>query len=207
MNLWIAGAVLAASTLVVVSLPAYDRGFRTQDSQSVFLRLESRNDAEVVSEFQRRLQDYDGVRRRLDATLPAAALSDDPATIRHVVDAHHGALLAARFKARQGDIFSSAIAETFRSRIRESLHGMSPRQFLASITEADAPPIGRPSINASYPDGAALTTMPPDLLQRLPSLPAGLEYRFIDRDLILWDPHANLIVDFIPNALASGDER
>lgn len=23
----------------------------------------------------------------------------------------------------------------------------------------------------------------------------------MERDLILWDPHANLIVDFIPNAL------
>ena len=32
--------------------------------------------------------------------------------------------------------------------------------------------------------------------------PVRLEYRFIDRDLILWDPHADLIVDFIPNALA-----
>ena len=186
----------------VANLSAYGRAFSDQDNQSAFPRLESSDDADVVSEFQRRLQNYDGVRRRLDATLPAAAVSDDLATIRRVVDAHHGALLSARFEARQGDIFFGEVAETFRSRIRDPLHGISPRQFLASITEADAPPIGRPSINASYPDGAALTSMPPQLLQLLPPLPAGLEYRFIDRDLILWDPHANLIVDFIPNALA-----
>jgi hypothetical protein len=48
--------------------------------------------------------------------------------------------------------------------------------------------------------------MPPQLLQLLPPLPAGLEYRFIDCDLILWDPHANLIVDFLPNTLAQWDE-
>jgi hypothetical protein len=35
---------------------------------------------------------------------------------------------------------------------------------------------------------------------------SGLEYRFIDRDLILWDPHANLIIDFIPHALSLSDE-
>lgn len=64
----------------------------------------------------------------------------------------------------------------------------------------------RPGVNASYPDGGALTTMPPELLQLLPALPAGLEYRFMDRDLILWDPHANLIVDYIPDALVPSDE-
>jgi hypothetical protein len=55
-------------------------------------------------------------------------------------------------------------------------------------------------------DYYALTMMPPELLRLLPRLPAGLEYRFMDRDLILWDPHANLIVDFIPNALELSDE-
>jgi hypothetical protein len=38
-------------------------------------------------------------------------------------------------------------------------------------------------------------------LKLFPVLPAGLEYRFIGRYLILWDPHANLIVDFIRYAL------
>lgn len=90
----------------VANLSAYGRAFSDQDNQSAFPRLESSDDADVVSEFQRRLQNYDGVRRRLDATLPAAAVSDDLATIRRVVDAHHGALLSARFEARQGDIFS-----------------------------------------------------------------------------------------------------
>jgi hypothetical protein len=28
----------------------------------------------------------------------------------------------------------------------------------------------------------------------------------MDRDLILWDPHANLIVDFVPNALELSNE-
>jgi hypothetical protein len=49
--------------------------------------------------------------------------------------------------------------------------------------------------------------MPPELLQLFPSLPAHLEYRFIDRDLILWDSHANLIIDVIPNAFGPSGQR
>jgi hypothetical protein len=39
-------------------------------------------------------------------------------------------------------------------------------------------------------------------LAALPKLPKELEYRFLGRDLVLWDLHAGLIVDFIPRALA-----
>jgi hypothetical protein len=170
------------------------------------LRLEGRGDADIVSEFQRRLQQFDAVRRRLDATLPMAAVSDDTATTRAVVRAHNRALRSARYEARQGDLFTKDVTTIIRRLIRQSLHGMSAADFLATITEDDAIPMDRPVVNGSYPDGTALTTMPPDLLKLLPVLPAGLEYRFVDRDLILWDPHANLIVDVIPNALAPWDE-
>ena len=37
------------------------------------------------------------------------------------------------------------------------------------------------------------------VLMALPTLPKELEFRFVGRDLILRDTHANLIVDFLPN--------
>ncbi len=201
---WIVGVFLSAFVLTAQGVPAHD--LRPSDEQqSVFLRLES-GDAEVVVEFRRRLTDYDGVRERLDASLPPMVVSEDPAAILRVIEAHHGALLTARSGARQGDIFFKQIADRFRDLIRSSLRGTPPEVFIATITETDGSPVPRPCVNGSYPPGAALTTMPPQLLQLLPALPAGLEYRFIDRDLILWDPHANLIVDFIPNALALSDQ-
>ena len=43
--------------------------------------------------------------------------------------------------------------------------------------------------------------MPPDVLKALPPLPESLEYRFVGDSLILLDPHAHIIVDFLPNAL------
>ena len=56
-------------------------------------------------------------------------------------------------------------------------------------------------VNAIYPDGPPLSTVPPTLLLRLPTLPATLDYRFVGKALVLRDVRANIIVDFIPNAL------
>jgi hypothetical protein len=166
----------------------------------------SGDDAEAVADFQRRLLQYDAVRQRLDASLPVQVVSSHPAEILAIIDAHHRALRLARHAARQGDMFSPSVAALFRRWIVDSLDGMTAEAFLVMITEDDAPPMARPCVNDSYPDGGALTTMPPKLLQMFPQLPSGLEYRFIGRDLILWDPHANLIIDFIPHALSPWDE-
>jgi len=37
----------------------------------------------------------------------------------------------------------------------------------------------------------------------LPRLPPELQYRIAGRSLVLWDHHANLIVDFLPRALTT----
>jgi hypothetical protein len=56
-----------------------------------------------------------------------------------------------------------------------------------------------PRVNAAYPDGGVLATMPRRLLQIVPELALVLEKGFIGRDV--WDSHANLIIDFIPDAV------
>jgi hypothetical protein len=43
--------------------------------------------------------------------------------------------------------------------------------------------------------------MPPEVLQALPTLPEELEYRFVSEHLILLDPHAHIVADFIVDAL------
>jgi hypothetical protein len=57
------------------------------------------------------------------------------------------------------------------------------------------------AVNARYPDDVPLSTMPPEVLKNLPPLPAELEYRFVGETLILLDPDAHLVVDFVPRAL------
>ncbi|MBV9622432.1 MAG: hypothetical protein JOZ14_00460 [Acidobacteria bacterium] len=56
-------------------------------------------------------------------------------------------------------------------------------------------------INESYPERVPLQSTPPTLLLNLPSLPDGLEYRILDRELVVRDRDANIVVDYVPNAL------
>ena len=204
MYLWIT-ASLTTFLMLVPDLRARIQDPGHVEIQGIVLPPDS-TERGTVEEFHRRLRQYDDLHRRLDASLPALVVSSNPASLLATVEAHKTALRSARRGARQGDILFPGIAELFRSWIRDCLKGMTPEEFVAMITEEDAPPMDLPAVNASYPDGGALTTMPPQLLHRLPGLPVGLEYRFLDRELILWDPHANLIIDFIPHALLLSGE-
>ena len=71
---------------------------------------------------------------------------------------------------------------------------------LLRATHEDRDELGRALVNDRW-RGTALTTMPPDLLAVLPPLPPELEYRFVHRDLVLWDVRADLIVDVLRDAI------
>jgi hypothetical protein len=50
-----------------------------------------------------------------------------------------------------------------------------------------------------------VSTVPPSILAVLPRLPEDVMYRFLDRDLILHDLRANIILDRIDNAIRCRD--
>jgi hypothetical protein len=56
-------------------------------------------------------------------------------------------------------------------------------------------------VNAPFPENLPLQSTPATLLLNLPRLPAELDYRFVGNALVLRDTAANIIVDFIPDAL------
>ncbi len=107
----------------------------------------------------------------------------------------------ARPHARRGDIFGRK-GTAFRRTIADVLLGPRARHARATIQQAGAPlKAVRLRVNRPYPEGAPYTTVPPTLLQALPQLPEQLAYRIVDRDLALVDVKANLVVDFIHEAL------
>jgi hypothetical protein len=61
----------------------------------------------------------------------------------------------------------------------------------------DAPKVFVLVVNGDYPAGASRSTMPGNVLQILPPLPAGLEYRIVDTHLVLMDLDANVVVDYV----------
>ena len=78
-------------------------------------------------------------------------------------------------------VFVPPVDEFFRRRVREAL-GRTERLLLAAADEG-------------------LDELPPRLLQYLPELPPGIEYRLVQADLVLWDVDPEVIIDVLPDAL------
>ena len=151
-----------------------------------------------MAAFSERVTPISHCRRRLRARLTAQKQTSDPEKIKaHVTELAEG-IRAARADAKPGDVFAGA-AEQFRASIRQDSKERSSRDKFAAMQEV--PKRTPPRVNADYPETAALATVPPLILTRLPRLPDGLEYRFMGRDLILRDTKANLIVDLVPDAV------
>jgi len=108
-----------------------------------------------------------------------------------------------RANAKHEDIFSDRITELFKRQLQSSYRGGNGARITTSLAHAEPMPKMKLQVNAAYPEQAPLQSTPPTILQNLPRLPKGLEYRFVGRDLILYDSATNLIVDYIHEALPS----
>jgi len=111
------------------------------------------------------------------------------------------AIREARPAAKPGDIFTPECAPEFLRVIRSTLRGSRAASVRKTIRQGE-PVMGvHLTVNGAYPEHLPRTTVPPTLLLRLPRLPDKLAYRIVDRDFVLQDTEARLVVDFIPGAL------
>ena len=164
--------------------------------------LQPAADEAVIAEFNRRVLVYVGLHRRIEGPVTTVAVSDDWRQIRAAIDALAAGIRTARSDAQRGDIFAPPIERWFRQRIAVLLEDCNTAELLETLNEEN--PEGLvlvAEVNASWPPEASLGPMPPHLLAGLPQLPDDLQYRFMNRDLVLWDAHANIIVDFIRQAM------
>jgi hypothetical protein len=125
------------------------------------------------------------------------------------IDSHRRALAEAiralRPQARQGDLIAPAAQPVVKRVIAAELAGRAGAPARKEIL-AGNPPLDpdrddrmnvKLAINADYPAQAALSTVPPSVILTLPQLRKEVEYRFVNRDLVLLDVEANLILDFL----------
>jgi hypothetical protein len=157
----------------------------------------TRDDA--LKAFMKRVNDFTSLKKTLAGDL-AKIKPGDPRTgqLEKHEDTLASRIMAARKDAKRGDIFGDA-APYFKRIIERDAQTRGLRDAYATMQEV--PALSPPTVNALYPEKAALATVPPLILVNLPRLPDGLEYRFMGRDLILRDREANVIVDFIPGAV------
>jgi hypothetical protein len=186
---------IAVLVIAVVSSGLVAGGARAGAPQ-----LPAEADRLALAEFDGRIRAYTELHRRVEGPLPPVQVSSDPAEVQRAMDRLAQAIRDSRPGAHQGDIFSPEIAVVFRRLIREGCGG-NLRELLAIVTEEVERPLPAPRVHARWPPDAPFSMIPPAVLCALPALPGELEFRFINRDLVLWDVHADLIVDFIKDAI------
>ena len=157
--------------------------------------------------FQQGIDEYVALHRLLEAPLPPLRPTLDMTRIQTATRALAWRIQMARSTAQPGDIITPDVARMFRRRIATCL---APETWAAILAERDTDEQGQPAapvpvlhVNMEWPAQVPFDIVPPQLLFALPPLPPELQYRIIGRALVLWDHHANLIVDILPGAFAS----
>jgi hypothetical protein len=155
-----------------------------------------------LREFRQRIDTYMDLREDIVDEVGSAEVTRDVSVIRAREDALAQRIRAARGNAKHGDIFTPDVRVLFRRLMRPELKGEDGPDIRARLSDdAPAPGAVPVDVNAKYPAGVPVATMPAHLLGVLPVLPRELEYRFVGKDLILLDRPADVILDYIRNAI------
>jgi len=158
------------------------------------------NSTNVAGELQTRAKQYLDFRKKIAGSAPRP--TGTPAKITEAQRELANKIRVARAGVKQGAIFTPEIAEFVRRQIASALAGADGQKIRFSLQNAE--PVNLTlQVNESYPEKIPLQSTPPSLLLNLPELPKGLEYRLVGRELVLRDVDANIIVDYVPNALPS----
>ncbi len=158
-------------------------------------------DSPALNDFLARVNAYVKLRNDLEGSLPALKPTDQPEQLVERQQALAKKIAEAREKAERGDIFTREARKEFRRILRQEFQGPEARRARKTIRQGEPLPVMHLRVNQVYPEKVPLTTVPPTLLLKLPALPKEVAFRIVGRDLVLHDVKANLIVDFIHEAL------
>ena len=159
--------------------------------------------AQEMVDFHKRIDAYMKVRDEATKDLPEVKETGDPAKISGREKALGQAIAKARATAKPGDVFGEEMSAHLKKVLAEDWKSRSPADRKALFEEL---PKGlKLAVNQPYPTTLPLVSVPAKLLARLPTLPEALEYRLIDRYVLLRDRDANLIVDVLSGVYPTRD--
>jgi hypothetical protein len=156
--------------------------------------------AALIQSFKDRVDAYVRLEKAAQQDLPAFKAANKRGEMLK-----HQHLLAERVRslrpdAKQGDICTSEVSGEMRRLIGLAMQGGSASRVRQSLKSSEPVRLAL-KVNAPFPENLPLQSTPATLLLNLPRLPAELDYRFVGNALVLRDTAANIIVDFIPDAL------
>jgi hypothetical protein len=160
-------------------------------------------DLTAVVEFERSVTRYAMLHRQLEGPLPPSHMSADARVVREATDALALAIQIARKDAQRGEIFTPQVTRVFQKRIAACLPPEQWAEILAEHAQDYPSTVPALQVNGRWPGSIPFNYVPFQMLAVLPPLPAELQYRIVGRSLVLWDCHANVIVDIMPAAFTT----
>ena len=158
-------------------------------------------DTRGFKEFHDRVEEYEQLHKNAEKSLPKLKKTNKQEVIAARQEALVTKIRELRSNARRGDIFTPSATEAI-SRVIKAVFAGPDAQHVRNTIQAGEPLEGfEVQINQKYPDGLSFTTLPPTLLRKLPRIPDEVAYQILGSTLLLVDRKANMIVDFMPNAI------
>jgi hypothetical protein len=156
-------------------------------------------EVKLIADFEARVQAYHDLRDKVDEGGARQTQTKEPEKLTAQRDTLRANIQKARAGAKPGDIFTPEIQPFITKLLKPALKGTDGKENKNTLKEEK--PIVSLTVNAPYPEKQPLSTVPPDVIMQLPKLPKDIEYRFIQKHLILYDSRASLIIDVIHNAI------
>ena len=185
---------LLICTMLGSSLPAISLS-GTQASSPLATPAE----AKLLADFDARVKAYHDLRDKVDEGAARQTQTKEPEKLESQRRALAANIRKARAGAKPGDIFTPEVQPLFKRLLKPAIKGTDGKENKNTIKEEK--PIVALKVNAPYPEDQPLSIVPPDVLLQLPKLPKDIEFRFIQKHLILYDSRASLIIDVLPNAI------
>jgi hypothetical protein len=171
-------------------------------------------DAKGLTGYSDALRAYVALHKRAVAALPELPDRAEPAAVAEYQMMLADAIRLSGPRPKPGHVFVPDIQPFFRRLLGPELKGPGAAETREKVAEGNPQPARGlpkdPDVKprdvrllpyADYPVAAPVSTVPPPVLLKMPPLPKELEYRFVGKNLVLRDTVANIIVDFIPQAL------
>ena len=173
----------------------------TLTAPRALLAIQATPDNRGLKEFSDRVEAYEKLREKAEKSLPKFKKKSKQEVIAAQQQALVTKIRELRSTARRGDIFTPSATEAIAQTIKGVLAGPDAHRVQNTIQTGEPLRGFEVQVNQRYPDSLPFTTVPPTLLRKLPRLPDEVAYRILGSALLLVDRKANLIVDFIPNAI------
>jgi hypothetical protein len=158
----------------------------------------AQSDRDSLEAFHDRVNWYVQIHRQMEGPVPPLEVTQDMEEVQRRMRAVRVRILSKTGRLRRGHIFTRDATQMMRRHIAAVLTREDMKILLADVVEHTPPAMPALRLQEPLPQDAPFVAFPPRLFPRLPALPAELRYLVLEKALVLWDHHADLVVDIAP---------